>query len=71
MCSNDNVLSFLPTLNYNSTLFQLGKKKTSFLNKAQERVCWLEGSKEGGRGDHLAGDFYFEISWQKLIRRIM
>lgn len=69
MWSNDNVLSFLRTLNYNSTLFQLGKKKTSFLNKAQECVCWLEGSEEGG--DHLAGDFYFEISWQKLIRRIM
>jgi len=59
MCSNDNVLSFLPTLTNNSTLFQLGKKETSFLSKVQERVCWLE---ERGVVAHLTGDFYFEIS---------
>lgn len=33
-------------------------------------MCLLAEGKQGG-GDHLAGDFYFQISWQKLIRRIM
>lgn len=34
---------FLPALTNNSTLFQLGKKETSFLSKAQKHVYWLEG----------------------------
>lgn len=66
MWSNDNILSFLPPLSNHSALFQPGKKETSPLSKAWRRLYRLEE-----RGACLAGDFYFEISWQKLIRRIM
>lgn len=46
MWSNDNVLSFLPTLTNNSTLFQLGKKGSEHFKQSSE-TCLLAGGKSG------------------------